>query len=221
MLNRDVRLLIVDDHPLMREGLSVRLSRVPRLQIVGEADGALQALELIAELSPDLLLTDIGMKEHNGIELTREVVQRHPRVAVLILSMYDDAEYVQQAMQAGAKGYVLKDSPSAQLVTAIESVAEGGTYLSPAIASCLFGPKPIDCMLTAREQDILQCLAKGQSSKQIARILDISVRTVETHRQSIKRKLNIDGQAELIKFAIERCRRDSIGLAQRASGAGG
>lgn len=210
-----IRMLIVDDHPLMREGLTTRLSRVPRFEVVGEAEGAVRALELVAELSPSLMLTDIGMKDFTGIELTREVSKRYPEVAVVILSMYDDAEYVREAMAAGAKGYVLKDSPSANLVSAIESVAGGGTYLSPAVAHCLFGPKPIECTLTSRELEILQCLAKAQSSKQIARTLDISVRTVETHRQSIKRKLNIDGQAELIKFAIERCRRESIGLTPR------
>jgi DNA-binding NarL/FixJ family response regulator len=206
MSSLPIRVLIVDDHPLMREGLRGRLSMVPIIEVVGEADNAAQALTLIDELMPDLMLTDIGMKDVNGIELTREVAQRHPNVAILILSMYDNPEYVQQAMQAGAKGYVLKDAPSAHLIHAIESVASHGTYLSPAIANHLFSPKSVESVLTAREQDILSGLAKGHSSKQIARTLNISVRTVEAHRQSIKRKVNIEGQAELIKFAIERCR---------------
>jgi DNA-binding NarL/FixJ family response regulator len=210
-----IRMLIVDDHPLMREGLRGRLSRVPRIEIVGEAECAAQALELLTQVSVDLLLTDIGMKGVNGIELAREVARRHPDVAVLILSMYDDVEYVQQALQAGARGYVLKDSPSAHLVSAIESVVGGGTYLSPAITNCLFAPKAVECTLTSRELEILHGLANGQSSKHIARTLSISVRTVESHRQSIKRKVNVDGQAELIKYAIERCRRDMAGVAPR------
>ena len=202
-----VRILVVDDHALLREGLQARLSRVDEFQIVGEAASAEQALALIPELSPDLVLADIGMKGGSGIELTRKVVERHPSVAVLILSMYDNPEYVREAMQAGARGYVLKDGPSAQIVNAIKAVAGGGTYLSPAIADFLFAPRNTEKELTMREQEVLALLAKGQPSKLIAKALDISVRTVEAHRQSIKRKLEIDGQAELIKFAVERFKR--------------
>lgn len=206
MLNDTIRMLIVDDHPLVREGLAARLSSVPGIEVAGDAGSAKQALELLPRLQPDLLLTDIGMKEMNGIELTRAVVQQHPKVAVLILSMYDNPEYVQQSLLAGARGYVLKDAPSSQIVAAIESVAGGGTYLSPGIASRLFAQRSVERNLSQREKEILDCLAKGQSSKQIARALDISVRTVESHRQSIKRKLNLAGQAELIKYAVERAR---------------
>jgi DNA-binding NarL/FixJ family response regulator len=202
-----VRILVVDDHALLREGLRARLSRVDEFEIVGEADNAEQALALIAELAPDLVLADIGMKGVSGIELTRRVVERYPTVAVLILSMYDNPEYVREAMQAGARGYVLKDGPSAQIVNAIKAVAGGGTYLSPAIADFLFAPRNPDKTLTMREQEVLALLAKGQPSKLIAKTLNISVRTVEAHRQSIKRKLEIDGQAELIKFAVERFKR--------------
>jgi DNA-binding NarL/FixJ family response regulator len=202
-----IRILVVDDHALVREGLHARLSRVEGFEIVGEADGAEQALALLPELAPDLLLLDIGMKGVSGIELTRIVVERHPAVAVLILSMYDNPEYVREAMHAGARGYVLKDGPSAQIVDAIKAVVGGGTYLSPTIAGCLFGPKNVEKALTVREQEVLALLAKGQASKLIAKTLNISVRTVEAHRQSIKRKLEIDGQAELIKFAVERFKR--------------
>jgi len=199
-----IRIVLVDDHPLVREGLQARLARVASVEVVGEADGAESALKLLAELDVDLVLMDLGMKEVNGIELTRLVVQRHPDVAVLILSMYDNPEYVSGAMQAGARGYVLKDAPSVQIVQAIETVAGGGTYLSPTIASCLFGPASAERSLSQREQEMLEYLAKGLASKQIAKTLNISVRTVEAHRQSIKRKLNLEGQAELIKFAVER-----------------
>lgn len=201
-----IRILIVDDHPLVREGLAARLSSVPGIDVAGDAGSATQALEQLPQLKPDLLLTDIGMKEMNGIELTRIVTQQHPQVAVLILSMYDNPEYVQQSLQAGARGYVLKDAPSTQIVAAIESVAAGGTYLSPGVAGRLFAQRSVERTLSQREKEILDHLARGHSSKQIARELDISVRTVESHRQSIKRKLNLEGQAELIKYAVERAR---------------
>ncbi|WOB10098.1 response regulator transcription factor [Piscinibacter gummiphilus] len=201
-----IRLCIVDDHPLVREGLKARLSTVAEFEVVAEAEDAEATLAMLAADQPDIVLMDIGMKAVNGIELTRIVSQRHPDVSVLILSMYDNPEYVAQAMQAGARGYVLKDSPSAQIVSAIQSVAAGGTFFSPSIANGLFSPKSPERCLSMREQEILSLLARGLSSKHIAKQLDISVRTVESHRQSIKRKLNIDGQAELIKFAVERFR---------------
>jgi DNA-binding NarL/FixJ family response regulator len=202
-----VRILVVDDHALVREGLHARLSRVEEFEIVGEAASAEQALVLLRELTPDLALVDIGMKHGSGIELTRVVAERYPAVAVLILSMYDNPEYVREAMEAGARGYVLKDGPSAQIVHAIKAVAGGGTYLSPTIAGALFGPRTVEKALTVREQQVLALLAKGHPSKLIAKTMNISVRTVEAHRQSIKRKLEIDGQAELIKFAVERFKR--------------
>ena len=142
------------------------------------------------------------------LRMLEEVHARHPGLRVLMLSMYDNPEYVQRALQAGARGYVLKDAPAADIVSAIQTVAEGGTYLSPAVAGRLFrgqAPRPV---LTPREAEILSALGRGHSSKQIARDLDLSVRTVETHRQSIKRKLGIEGQAELIKYAVEHTRDD-------------
>jgi DNA-binding NarL/FixJ family response regulator len=201
-----IKILIVDDHPLVREGLRARLSTVPEFEVIGEAEDAESALGFLETNAPNLILMDIGMKGVNGIELTRLISQRHPGVAVLVLSMHDAPEYVSQAMQAGARGYVLKDSPALHIVSAIQSVAAGGTYLSPAIANRLFGPKSAELSLSSREQEILRCLARGLASKQIAKALGISVRTVESHRQSIKRKLNIEGQAELIKFAVEQFR---------------
>jgi DNA-binding NarL/FixJ family response regulator len=199
-----IRIVIVDDHPFVREGLRARLSTVPTLEVVAEAGDAEEGLRLVEAFQPDLVLADIGMKGTNGLEMTRLLLQKNPKLAVLILSMFDKPEYVQQAMQAGARGYVVKDSTSAQIVQAIESVASGGTYLSPTVAESLFAPKNTHEILSQREQEILRCIAKGQPSKLIARELDISVRTVESHRQSIKRKLCIDGQAELVKFAVER-----------------
>ena len=202
-----IRLFLVDDHPLVRDGLRARLGPLPGLEIVGEAGSADEALALIAEVRPDLVLADVGMKGMSGIELASHLHARQPAVRVLMLSMYDNPEYVQQALQAGARGYVLKDAPAEEIVAAIEAVAAGGTFLSPAVSQRLFrnqAPRPL---LTPREGEILSALGRGESSKQIARTLGLSVRTVEAHRQSIKRRLGIEGQAELIKYAVEHARR--------------
>jgi len=201
----DIRVLIVDDHPFVREGLRSLLAVTDNIQVVAEAGNADEALQRAQECSPTLVLTDIGMKGTNGLELTRLLVQRFPGIKVLILSMFEKPEFVQQALEAGASGYVVKDSTSAQIVNAIRSVGLGGTYLSPSLAGGLLAPRGADRTLSQREEEVLRCTAKGQSSKQIARMLDISVRTVDAHRQSIKRKLAIDGgQAELVKVAVER-----------------
>ena len=198
-----IRLLLVDDHPLVRDGLRARLEVVPRFEVVGEAGNADEARAQVAALSPSLVLMDVGMKGTNGIDLTAALLASDPTLLVLMLSMYDNPEYVQRAMQAGARGYVLKDAPASEIVAAIEAVAGGGTFLSPAVSRRLFrnqAPRPL---LSARESEILSALARGLASKQIAREMDVSVRTVEAHRQSIKRKLSLEGQAELIKYAVE------------------
>ena len=198
-----IRLLLVDDHQLVRDGLRARLEAVPGFEVAGEAGNAAEAEARMAELAPELVLMDVGMKDVNGIELTTRLLAGNPGLRVLMLSMYDNPEYVQRAMQAGARGYVLKDSPASEIIAAIEAVASGGTFLSPAVTKRLFrnqAPRPL---LSLREGEILSALARGLSSKQIAREMDVSVRTVETHRQSIKRKLGLEGQAELIKYAVE------------------
>ena len=205
-----IHLLIVDDHPLVRDGLRLRLGMLPSIASVGEAGSAGEAWDWMErcppEIAPNLVLMDVGMKDTNGIDLTAALLARYPELRILILSMYDNPEYVHRALQAGARGYVLKDAPASDIVSAMDTVAAGGTYLSAAVSGRLFSrsdPKPV---LTPREAEILKALGQGQSSKQIARDLDVSVRTVETHRQSIKRKLGIEGQAELIKVAVERTR---------------
>jgi len=206
-----IRVLLVDDHPLVRDGLRARLSLAEGLETVGEAGNATEAMARLAETRPDLVLMDVGMKDVNGIELTRLLLERAPALRVLMLSMYDNPEYVQRALQAGACGYVLKDAPAAEILAAIDAVAAGGTFLSPGVSRRLFrnqAPRPL---LSARESEILSALARGASSKQIALDLGLSVRTVETHRQNIKRKLEIDGQAELIKYAVEHARRHGEG----------
>ncbi|MET3372582.1 DNA-binding NarL/FixJ family response regulator [Variovorax boronicumulans] len=206
-----VRLFLVDDHPLVRDGLRARLGVMPGLEIVGEAGSAAEALALIGPAQPHLVLMDVGMKDMNGIELAALLLQQQqphqqPAPHIVMLSMYDNPEYVQKALQVGARGYVLKDAPAAEIVAAIEAVSAGGTFLSPAVSKKLFRNQTPRPLLTPRESEILSALGRGESSKQIARDLGLSVRTVEAHRQSIKRRLGIEGQAELIKYAVEHAR---------------
>lgn len=200
-----VRVAIVDDHPLVRDGLKLRLSTQPGLQLVGEADNADAAMSMVERDQPDVVLMDVGMKGTNGIDLTARLLGRYPAVRVLMLSMYDNPEYVNRAMQAGARGYVLKDAPSDDILQAIAAITAGRTYLSAAVAGRNLrsqAPRPV---LSLRESQIMRSLSQGHASRQIAEELGLSVRTVETHRQNIRRKLSLEGQAELIKYAVEHC----------------
>jgi DNA-binding NarL/FixJ family response regulator len=206
-----VNIMLVDDHPLVRDGLRARLEAVPHFRVVAEADSGSEALALADVGGIDLVLMDITMRDGSGIDATARLNAHHPGIAVLMLSMHDKLEYVTQAMQAGARGYVLKDAPGKDIVLAIDTVMAGGIYYSAALARQLARPAAQsrdnamgqDGQLTTREQEVLQHIANGESNKQIARELDLSVRTVETHRLNIKRKLGIEGQAELIKFAVQ------------------
>jgi DNA-binding NarL/FixJ family response regulator len=200
---RPVQILLVDDHPLVRDGLRARLESIPHFRIVGEAANADEALKHAEEQVIDLALMDINLNGANGIELTARFHARHPNIAVLMLSMHDKAEYVMQTMQAGARGYVLKDAPAIDIITAIDTVISGGIYYSAGLAKQLARPVPPAMLLTMREREVLQRIASGRSNKHIAREMDLSVRTVETHRLNIKRKLGIEGQADLIRFALE------------------
>jgi DNA-binding NarL/FixJ family response regulator len=195
--------MLVDDHPLVRDGLRARLEAVPHFRVVAEADSGPEALALAGSTRIDLVLMDITMRDGSGIEATARLYANYPDIAVLILSMHDKLEYVTQAMQAGARGYVLKDAPGKDIVLAIDTVMAGGIYYSAAVARQLARPAAQDNQLTLREQEVLRHIANGESNKQIAKALDLSVRTVETHRLNIKRKLGIEGQAELIKFAVQ------------------
>ena len=197
-----VRLVIVDDHALVRDGLRARLSVVPGLKVVGEAASGPEALTLAAADAPDLMLVDVGMKGMNGIELATELRRRHPQVKVLMLSMYDNREYVLSAIRAGACGYVLKESPTADIISAISAVCAGGNYFSAQVASLVAQVGLGAPQLTAREHEIAVLLAHGSSNKVVARQLDISVRTVETHRLSLRRKLGVDSASELLKIAV-------------------
>jgi DNA-binding NarL/FixJ family response regulator len=203
MTTATIHIMLVDDHPLVRDGLRARLEAVPHFRVVAEADSGAEALALAGSTRIDLVLMDITMRDGSGIEATARLYANFPDIAVLILSMHDKLEYVTQAMQAGARGYVLKDAPGKDIVLAIDTVMAGGIYYSAAVARQLARPAAQDNQLTSREQEVLRHIANGESNKQIARALDLSVRTVETHRLNIKRKLGIEGQAELIKFAVQ------------------
>lgn len=207
-----IRLLLIDDHPLVRDGLRLRLETVPHLRVVGEAGNAAAVLAFLqgclAEdpqggTLPQLALMDLNMPGVGGLELTAQLHERYPQIAVLVLSMHDNAEYMVQAVRAGARGYLLKDEPAHEIIAAIDTVMTGRNYFSAAVSLRLSQASAPATLLTQRERDVLRHIASGHANKQIAQALGLSVRTVETHRLNIKRKLGIDGQAELVKYAVE------------------
>ncbi|SDG29238.1 response regulator [Pseudomonas abietaniphila] len=201
--SQTIRIALVDDHSLVRDGVRALLSTRPLFEVVGEAENAAQALTMCESLKPDILLVDIGLQDMNGLELTQLIRQRCPAIKILILSMYDNQEYVATSIRAGASGYVLKNAPSREIVAAIEAIATGGTFYSAEVTLKLVSKKSEENELTPREVQVLVGLAKGLDNKTLARDLAISVRTVETHRLSIRRKLKVDKPAGLVKYAME------------------
>ena len=205
-----IRLILVDDHPFVRDGVRMRLEATDDIRVVGEAGSVDEAMQLAADLgrleAPHIVLTDISMRGASGIELTALFQLHFPDIDVLVLSMHNSVEYVKRAVESGAKGYVLKDAPAQELVNAIRTVYAGETFFSPELQHYLEGfPVSGDAAspLTPKESATLAWLACGYSNKQIARELGMSVRTVETHRLNLRRKLRITGQAELVKYAID------------------
>ncbi|WP_027611841.1 response regulator transcription factor [Pseudomonas sp. URIL14HWK12:I6] len=198
-----IRVALVDDHSLVRDGIKALLAVMALLEVVGEAESGTEAIEMVGHCQPDLLLVDISLKDMNGLELTRLLRSQYPSLKVLVLSMYDNYEYVSESVRSGASGYVLKNAPSREIIAAIEAVASGGTFYSAEIAQRLITNKSTDNELTPRESQVLYKMAHGMNNKEMARELGISVRTVETHRLSIRRKLNIDKPAALVKYAID------------------
>jgi len=198
-----IRVALVDDHSLVRDGIKALLSVMPQLDVVGEAENGAQAIEMVGRCQPDLLLMDIGLKDMNGLELTRLLGKQYPSLKILILSMYDNHEYVSESVRSGASGYVIKNAPSREITAAIEAIIGGGTFYSAEIAQRLATDPNTDNELTPRESEVLRKMVQGLNNKEMARELDISVRTVETHRLSIRRKLNIDKPAALVKYAID------------------
>jgi len=211
---RRLRVLLADDHNLIRAGLRLVISQEPDFQVVGEAGNGRQAVEMARELKPDVVVMDIGMPDLNGIEACRQILNDVPDSHVVMLSMHSDEGYVLRALKAGARAYLLKDSAEADLARAIRAAAGGKSFFSPAVAKLLLddyirklqrtGAEDSYELLTPREREILQLVAEGKSSKDIANLLSLSVYTVETHRANILQKLNLKSVAELILYAVRK-----------------
>jgi two-component system response regulator NreC len=208
-----IRVLLVDDHAILREGLRARLELEPDLQVVGEAEDGRAAVEQARQLHPDVVIMDISMPLLNGIEATRQIKCLPDKIEVLILSMHDDEGYIRQALTAGALGYILKDAVARELIDAIRAINKGEAVLSSAITRLViedylrFGeirPTDEDDCLTPREREVLQLIAEGYTNKQIATMLNISIKTVQVHRTNMMKKLDLHDRGELIKYAIQK-----------------
>jgi two-component system response regulator NreC len=211
---KKLRILLADDHTVMRTGLRVLLERQTSLEVVGEAENGRDSIHLAASLRPDVVVMDVGMPVLNGIEATKTIVTDHPNIAVVILSMHADESYVMRALKAGARGYLLKDSAPADLLGAIQAVTQNKSFFSPKVSRILAedyvrvlkqkGAVDSYDLLTSREREILQLLAEGKANKEVAAALNISPYTVETHRSHILEKLNLHNPAELILYAVRK-----------------
>ena len=209
-----VRILLADDHTLMRQGLRYILEGHPDVEIVAEASSGIEAVESAREHKPDVAIVDVAMKELNGIEATAQILKNSPHTAVLMLSMYSDERYVLRAVKAGARGYLLKSSAGDELIQAVFTVQKGMAYFSPAVAEIfqhrfarLRDNDSVNDrfeLLTDRERQVYQLLAEGNSNKEIARRLNLSLHTVETHRWRIMEKLDLHSTAELVLSAVRR-----------------
>ncbi|MDQ6664893.1 MAG: response regulator transcription factor [Acidobacteriota bacterium] len=204
---KNIRVLLADDHPVVRQGFRLILSHEPDMEIVGEAGNGREALALCEELKPDVVVMDVAMPELNGIEATRRLAVSLPKTRVLALSMHKDGVYVREILRAGARGYLLKDSIDRDLLAAVRAVAKGEGYLSPAISDAVLNDyrrnasNPLD-LLTSREREVLQMIAEGGTNKEIANKLNLSVYTIDAHRGRVMEKLNVHSSSELVRFAV-------------------
>src|ERR1043165_2464345 len=200
------RVLLADDHALVRAGLRALLDRLPNVEVVGEAEHGAEAVKLAAQLRPDVVLMDVSMPILNGIEATRRMGKLRPRPRVLMVSMHDDTEYVRKALSAGASGYLMKTAPRRELEAALAAVIRGEIWISPSIARTVvddLGRRPAHHdELTPRQREILQLIAEGPTTNQIAKRLHIGVKTVETHRAQLMERLDIHNIAGLVRYAI-------------------
>jgi len=211
-VSKKITVLICDDHALFREGVKTILSSQPDFEVVGEAEDGKEGIDLAVRLQPDVVLMDISMPVLKGFEATRRIKKARPEVKVLILSVYDDEDLVARCLDAGASGYVLKDSPPPQLIYAIQAVSRGQQYMSPRVLTTVVRqfianptePKTGYDLLSDREREILVLLAEGVALKDIARRLNLSVKTVEAHKYNLMRKLNLHDRSELIRYAIRK-----------------
>jgi DNA-binding NarL/FixJ family response regulator len=204
--------LLVDDHPIVRQGMSQLLNREPDLMVCGEADSAHQALTLLKTVKPDLAIIDVSLEDRNGIELLKDILVRFPKLPVLILSMHHESLYAERALHAGAKGYIMKQEAPDKLLVAIRTILRGQVYVSEKMAARMLqtlsdrragqGASPIE-RLSDRELEVFRHIGKGFSSSEIAEQLCISVKTIETHREHIKDKLKLTNKGNLLRYAVE------------------
>jgi two-component system, NarL family, response regulator NreC len=209
-----IRIILADDHTLFRQGIRTLIAAEQDMEIVGEASNGSEAVEKAAETRPDVVLMDIGMPGFSSFEATRQIRRNRPETKILFLTMYDDEDYLVEGMEVGGSAYVLKDSPAPQLVAAIRDIQRGGSYLSPRMLSQLVDDfrsrikstnrTPRFATLTPREREVLKLLAEGNSTKEIASELNLSVKTVEAHKFNLMRKLDIHNKAQLVQYAIQK-----------------
>ena len=209
-----IRIVLADDHTIIRSGLRLLLEQQPSFKVVAEAEDGRQAVQLVSKHRPDVVILDIGMPQLNGIEATRQIVAQEPHPNVVILSMHSDESYVLRALKAGARAYILKNAAEADLIRAVHAVSEGKSFFSPVISKMLLEDyvrqvreKEVEDsydLLTPREREILQLIAEGKTNKEIATVLGLSPHTIETHRGNILEKLNLHSVPELILYAVRK-----------------
>lgn len=207
MQNKKIRILLADDHAILRKGVRMLIDSEPGLEVVGEAKTGREAIEEARNLKPDIVLMDVSMPELNGIEGTRRICEELSQTKVIGLSMHRDSVYVREILRAGARGYLLKDSEDDDLIRAIRAVARGEAFLSPAVSDAVLSDyrkhvsNPVD-LLTSREREVLTMIAEGKTNKEIANALNLSVYTIESHRGSVMEKLNLHNTGDIVRFAL-------------------
>ena len=211
---KKTRVVVADDHGVVRKGLRFLLASEPSIEVVGEASDGRQAVDVAQKANPDVVILDIAMPLLSGVDAAAQITKHNPRVGVIMLSMYSDEEFVLRALSSGAKGYLLKDAAEPDLVRAVQTVAGGRPFFSPAVTHLLLedymrrlqqsGKQDSYDLLTEREKELLHLLAEGKTNKEAATIMDVSVSTVETHRTNLMQKLNLHNTAEIVLYAVRK-----------------